>query len=107
MKVIRLHATPPPAHQAVVREVFLNRTVTHCGIAEFTPGCYAHKGERHVHDDDEVFIVLSGEITVPITDGPTDIARAGDWVLVEAGEEHHLSNHTHLPCTCMYLILKK
>jgi len=42
---------------------------------------------------------------VPIEGGPSGIARAGDWVLVEAGEEHHLANHTHLPCTALYLIL--
>jgi len=30
------------------------------------------------------------------------------WVrLVEANEEDHLSNHTHLPCTAMFLILRK
>ena len=74
-------------------------------MAEFAPGTVAHEGEKHVHEDDEVFVILTGEIRVPITDGPTDIARAGDWVLVARGEEHHLTNHTQLPCVAMYLIL--
>ena len=107
MKVVRLHQTPPTAHRDAVQEAFLNRTVVSCGVAEFAPGCYAHQGEKHLHEHDEVFIILNGEITVPITGGPTDIARAGDWVFVAAGEEHHLTNHTHLPCTAMYLILRK
>lgn len=107
MKVIRLHQTPPQQHTQAVQEIFLNRTVVNCGVAEFAPGCYAHPGEKHLHEHDEVFIILNGEITVPITAGPTDIARAGDWVFVAGGEEHHLTNHTHLPCTAMYLILKK
>lgn len=105
MEVIRVHETPPAAHRDLVQDVFQNKTVVACGVAEFDPGCYAHDGEEHKHDHDEVFIILTGEITVPITDGPTEIARAGDWVLVQAGEEHHLTNHTHLPCTAMYQIL--
>jgi len=107
MKIIRVHETPPEKHRDVVREVFQDRTVVKCGVAQFSPGCFAHEGEKHVHEDDEVFIILTGEITVPIADGPTDIARTGDWVLIEAGEEHHMSNHTHLPCTAMFLILRK
>jgi quercetin dioxygenase-like cupin family protein len=107
MKIIRVHETPPIEHRDAVRDVFTDCTIVRCGIAEFEPGCYAHKGEEHKHDHDEVFIILTGEITVPVTDGPSDVARAGDWVLIEAGEEHHLTNHTHLPCTGMYLILQR
>jgi len=107
MKIVRLHTTAPAANRDAVRDVLLNRTIVNCGIAAFEPGCCAHKGEKHFHEDDEVFIILNGEITVPITNGPTDIARAGDWVLVEAGEEHHLSNHTNIVCTAMYLIVRK
>jgi quercetin dioxygenase-like cupin family protein len=107
MRVIRALETPSGANSEAVSAIFLNRTVVSCGVAEFAPGCCAHEGERHVHDHDEVFVILHGEITVPIAGGPTDVARAGDWVLVEAGEEHHLSNHATVPCKAMFLILKK
>lgn len=107
MKVVRVHNTAPEAHRDIVQSTFNGRTIVRSGIACFAPHSYAHDGEKHVHEHDEVFIVLDGEITVPIVDGPTDIARTGDWVFVAAGEEHHLTNHTHLPCTAMYLILKK
>ena len=106
MRVIRALETSAADNAQAVKDVFLDRTVVSCGVAEFAPGCYAHEGEKHVHEHDEVFIILSGAITVPIVDGPTDIARAGDWVLVAAGEEHHLSNHTTVPCKAMFLILK-
>ena len=105
MRIIRALETPSNENAEAVRDVFFGRTVVQCGVAEFQPGCCAHEGEKHVHEHDEVFVILSGSITVPIVDGPTDVARAGDWVLVEAGEEHHLSNHTTVPCKAMFLIL--
>jgi len=105
MRVFRALEMPSSENAAAVRGVFRGRRVAECGVAEFAPGCRAHEGERHVHEHDEVFIILSGSITVPITGGPTDVARAGDWVLVEAGEEHHLSNHTTAACRAMFLIL--
>jgi quercetin dioxygenase-like cupin family protein len=107
MRIMRVHETSIQDNSSAVQEVFLNRTVVSCGTAGFPPGTYAHEGEEHVHDHDEVFIILTGEITVPIVNGPTDVARAGDWVLVKAGEEHHLTNHTQLPCVAVFLILRK
>ena len=107
MKVIRTRETSGKEHNEAVRQAFLGRTVEACGMAEFPPGLRAHEGEEHKHEHDEVFIVLVGEITVPIAAGPTDLARAGDWVRVAAGEEHHLTNHTNLPCRCLFFILKK
>jgi quercetin dioxygenase-like cupin family protein len=105
MKIVRLHEASAQERSDAVRKAFMGRNVVSCGTAEFAPGTYAHEGERHFHEHDEVFIILTGEITVPIKDGPAGVARAGDWVLVKAGEEHHLTNHTHLPCVAMYLIL--
>jgi quercetin dioxygenase-like cupin family protein len=107
MRIIPVHETAPDEHNLAVREVFLNRTVISCGMAEFPPGHCAHEGEKHVHEHDEVFIVLSGEVTVPVPGRPVGVARAGDWALVEAGEEHHLTNHTGLPCRTIFLVLQK
>jgi quercetin dioxygenase-like cupin family protein len=94
-------------NQQALRDLLGDRRIAHCGIAEFPPDTVAHEGEKHVHEHDEIFIILAGQITVPVTDGPTEIAHAGDWVLVEAGEEHHLTNHTNLPCVAMYLIVRQ
>ncbi|MGC8832928.1 MAG: cupin domain-containing protein [Armatimonadota bacterium] len=105
MKIVRLHENSAEKLHKEAVSVFLNRRVVGCGVAQFPPLTRAHEGERHLHEHDEVFIILGGEITVPVEGGPSGVARAGDWVLVEAGEEHHLTNHTHLPCTALYLIL--
>ena len=84
-----------------VRSVFLNRTVLDCGHVRFDPHSVAHAGEEHRHKHDEVFVVLTGAIEVP----GVGVARTGDWIFVKAGEEHHLTNRTDLPCTVIYLIL--
>ena len=107
MNIARLHEATAQERDEAVHEAFLGRRVASCGMAEFAPGAVAHEGERHVHEHDEAFIILTGEITVPIVGGPTDVARAGDWVLVKAGEQHHLTNHTHLPCVALWLVLAK
>ncbi len=105
MKVVRLAQVPRVENQQTLRDLLCARRIAQCGIAQFEPGMVAHEGEKHVHEHHEIFVILTGEVSVPVTDGPTQIARAGDWVLVEAGEEHHLTNHTNLPCVAMYLIV--
>ncbi len=105
MRIIGLKETSGDERHAIVKDTFKGRLIRDAGAAAFPPGCVAHDNERHVHDHDEVFIILSGEITVPITNGPTGEARAGDWVLVEAGEEHHLTNRTDATCVAIFMIL--
>ncbi len=107
MRVFRVRELSNEQRAEAVRELLLGRRVISCGVAEFAPGVRAHEGEEHVHEQDEVFVILCGEVTVPIKGGPSEVARAGDWVLVEAGEEHHLTNHTRLPCVAIYLIVAK
>jgi len=107
MKIIRLHETSAAERDSALRDAVLGREIEACGVAEFPPGVCAHEGERHVHAHDEVFIILSGEVTVPITGGQTEVARAGDIVVVAAGEEHHLTNHGTLPCAAAYLIVRE
>jgi mannose-6-phosphate isomerase-like protein (cupin superfamily) len=107
MRILRVHELSAQENDRAVTELMKGRIIDGCGVAYFPPGIRAHDGERHTHPHDEVFFILSGEITVPITNGPTEIARTGDWVLVNAGEEHHLTNHTKLPTLAIYQILAK
>ncbi len=107
MEIIRMHETSVEENNRLLREKVLQANVSVCGIAEFSPGQVAHDGERHLHVHDEIFIILSGEITVPVEGQSSEIARTGDWVYVEAGLEHHLTNHTILPCVAMYLVLAR
>lgn len=103
---MRIHSPDHTDNPTAMRCAFMGRIVADCGIATFPPDFVAHRGEAHRHEHDEVFIILAGEVTVPITGGPSGIAKTGHWVLVEAGEEHHLTNHTTQPCIAMFLVLK-
>ena len=111
MKIIRLYemtradTQDPLNHEMAIRQILAGRPIVACGVAEFAPGLCAHEGEKHVHEYDELFIILAGEITVPITGGPTERARAGDCAFVAAGEEHHLTNHTSLPAVALYILV--
>lgn len=58
---------------------------------------------RHVHDDDhEVFIILAGKATMQI-DGTAHPLTAGDVIVCEPGEDHHLVADAHDPCVNLYL----
>ena len=102
MEIVHAQETGLSEHDRKVKAAFLNRRVVSCGHVSFPAHCVAHEGEKHMHEHDEVFVVLTGAISVP----GIGAARAGDWILVKAGEEHHLTNHTDLPCTVIFLILK-
>lgn len=89
-----------------IRTILAGRTIIRSGVALFEPRTVAHEGEKHVHEYDEIFIILDNEILVPIVGGESGVARVGDWVFVEKGEEHHLTNVTESPCTAIYMLIK-
>lgn len=106
MQIVALAETSGPEMTDALRRVMMHRTVVDCGVATFPPGTVAHAGERHTHPHDELFVILSGEITIPTEGGHDGVARAGDWLVVQAGVDHHLTNRSEVPCTAMYLLLK-
>jgi len=56
-----------------------------------------------VHADDcEAFIVLQGRAQLQV-DGETHELRAGDGVVCELGEDHHLVADSDEPCVNIYL----
>ncbi len=57
---------------------------------------------RHVHDDSEVFILLQGKARMEI-DGKTHSMVAGDVVICEPGEDHHLVSDEEDPCVNLWL----
>lgn len=59
------------------------------GVAGIAPGTRSHDEGRHVHPDPEVFLVLAGRGRIHIDGAPTPFT-AGDVLVVEAGEDHHL-----------------
>lgn len=58
---------------------------------------------RHVHEDDnEIFIILQGKARIEV-DGEAHDLCAGDVVICEPGEDHHLVSDEDDPCINLYL----
>ncbi|MBN1808016.1 MAG: cupin domain-containing protein [Planctomycetes bacterium] len=57
---------------------------------------------KHVHDDDEVFIFLEGRAVVEV-DGVGYEVGAGDVIVAEAGEDHHVVADAEFPCVNLWL----
>lgn len=66
--------------------------------------CPACDGKgRHVHPDDaEVFVIMQGKARIEV-DGVSHPLVAGDVVICEPGEDHHLVSDEHDPCVNLYL----
>ncbi|MBD3419739.1 MAG: cupin domain-containing protein [Chitinivibrionales bacterium] len=58
--------------------------------------------DRHVHDDDEVFVILQGKAKMEIN-GKALQLTTGDICVVEAGEDHHLVSDVVDPCVNLWL----
>lgn len=76
------------------------------GIYCFKPGETAHPEPRHVHDVEEVFIFLQGTGVLPI-DGVDYPVRAGDVVIVHAGEDHHTRSSVDDPLVAVWYVMEK
>ena len=70
--------------------------ITGGGIYVFGPGETAHPEPRHAHEVDEVFIFVQGTGVIPV-DGIDHPVKAGDVVIVAAGEDHHTRSSTDDP----------
>ena len=80
--------------------------VQHGGVYVFESGETAHPEARHVHDTDEVFIVIQGTGVLPV-DGTDHPIRAGDVVIVEAGEDHHTRSSAEDPLAVAWYVLDR
>jgi len=82
-------------------DVLGDAKITGGGIHVFKPGETAHPEPRHVHDVDEVFIFLQGSGVIPI-DGVDYPVKAGDVVIVAAGEDHHTRSSVDDPLVAVW-----
>lgn len=80
--------------------------ITGGGVYVFDPGETAHPEPRHVHDVDEVFIFLQGSGVIPI-DGQDHPVRAGDVVVVAAGEDHHTRSSIDDPLVAAWYLMDR
>jgi mannose-6-phosphate isomerase-like protein (cupin superfamily) len=93
-----------PSDSYLLPELLGEKRVTGGGIYVFKPGETAHPEPRHVHDVDEVFIIVQGRGVIPI-DGVEYPIKTGDVVVVEAGEDHHTRSSEGDPLvTAWYLM---
>ncbi|RYG47416.1 cupin domain-containing protein [bacterium] len=67
------------------------------------PGTVTHDAERpHVEVDQEVFLLLQGEGWIEI-DGRREAVAAGDVLVIEPGEDHHLHSSHENPLVNLWL----
>ena len=84
-------------------DILGNARITGGGIYIFKPGEIAHPETRHVHDVDEVFIFLQGSGVIPI-DGTDYPIKAGDVIVVAAGEDHHTRSSSDDPLVAAWYV---
>ena len=73
------------------------------GLHVSKPGEVAHADqERHVHEIEEVFIVLQGEGRLPLDDEVYDVKK-GDVIIIEPGENHHMTSSEEDPLVVVWL----
>ena len=93
-----------PSDSRLLPDVLGDKKITGGGIYVFKPGEIAHPEPRHVHDVDEVFIIVQGKGVIPI-DGIEYPIKTGDVVVVEVGEDHHTHSSEEDPLvTAWYLM---
>lgn len=90
----------------LITDLLGEKAISHGGVYVFKPGETAHPEARHVHDVDEVFIILQGKGIIPI-DGVDHPLQTGDVVIVEAGEDHHTRSSADDPLVAAWYVMKK
>lgn len=74
----------------VAARLIPGRRVDRGGLAFHTAGERVHADEEvHVHDDEEVFCIVQGRGHLEIA-GRIEPLAAGDVIVVEPGENHHV-----------------
>lgn len=87
-------------------DVLGDAKITGGGVYVFAPGETAHPESCHMHDVDEVFIFLQGSGVIPV-DGVEYPVRAGDVVVVAAGEDHHTRSSVDEPLVAAWYLMDR
>ncbi|HEY0865882.1 MAG TPA: cupin domain-containing protein [Fimbriimonas sp.] len=73
------------------------------GVAFHGPGFVTHDDDHpHTHDDQEIFCLLQGEGWIDL-EGRREPVRAGDVLVIEPGEDHHLISSDDSPLINLWL----
>lgn len=93
-----------PNSSRLLPDLLGDATITGGGLFIFKPGEIAHPEAVHVHEVNEVFIIVQGKGILPI-DGIDYPIEAGDVVIVEAGEDHHTRSSVNDPLVAAWYLM--
>ena len=75
--------------QHVAAGIVPGKRISGGALSFHTPGMRTHDDGPHVHADQEVFCILQGRGVLEI-DGRKEPITAGDVLVIEPGEDHHI-----------------
>jgi len=102
MKRAVLNELEVNARATVLGDLISGTRIVKGGVHAFKPGEVAHAGQSHVHDSEEVFLVLQGKGKLPVDDDVHEV-RAGDVIVIEPGENHHMTSGEDDPLVVVWL----
>ena len=76
-----------PEH--VISRLVPGKYIVHGALSFHKVGLRTHGEGKHVHDDREVFCIMQGQGEIEI-DGRREPVHAGEVLVIEPGEDHHL-----------------
>lgn len=76
------------------------------GVHVYRPKEISHEGEWHVHDHPEIFLGLSGRAKLRVNNVDHNF-EAGDIIVIEEGEEHHVIADEKEPIVLVWLDVRK
>ena len=102
MKILRLNSLPDNRNGHFLSGLIPGAFINNGGLAFAPQGSRAHTNDGpdgrdfHVHDDEEVFVVLGGTARMEIN-GQVHPLCVGDVCIVEPGEDHHMISDENDP----------
>lgn len=103
MRLYRLSQLPEVASGHVFGGIVEGRFISTGGMLFLPRKHLAHADEpRHVHDTQEVFVMLQGEAVVHFENRDEPLS-AGEVMVIEPGENHHLESDAEDPPVMLYL----
>jgi mannose-6-phosphate isomerase-like protein (cupin superfamily) len=82
--------------QHVASGLVPGKYIVHGGLSFHPVGWRTHPEGEHVHDNAEVFVIMQGRGEIEI-DGRREPLRAGEVLVIEPGEEHHIVGDPQYP----------
>ena len=102
MKLFRINGLPDVRDGHFLKGLIPGKHICVGGLSFAPPGSRAHTNDGpqgrdyHVHDDEEVFVILDGKARMEIN-GAVHTLSVGDVCIIEAGEDHHIVSDEHDP----------